>query len=360
MKQIVLEQALYLLRSDQAPVLQARSAGFLDSWRSEVAALLLDYGIPPSDVNCPSAVFAQPLGKQAVAVVHVTDRPQQTEKLAGAAAFHIIVLAKRAYEHYLHDPFYVAAQLPPLWHATELPTVCWPMQPLPARTVADVQKVLQRVKASALVEDVPVEEQQVPAATVENAESPALLGGVQVLIDGGQLVFQRSQPDTDLLQALWTLLPRSNRAELWPASYAFNNQLPFDVLVVPRFRREEYEHYLTEDQAADYPEGRYEMSLQYAAEHGDQAELDNLFERRSLRQTWRLGITLVVGLALILAGSNLLGPPSIREAAGPTPVEVRRKAARTVGLIGQRDPLAMAAYLSASDGLRDQANRDEP
>ena len=85
------------------------------------------------------------------------------------------------------------------------------------------------------------------------------------LVDGGKLVFERPEPDHGLISGLWTLLPTTTRTALWPATYAFGNALQFDAVVVPRAERERYPGYTTEEQAADYPPGRYEMQLQTAA-----------------------------------------------------------------------------------------------
>ena len=110
--------------------------------------------------------------------------------------------------------------------------------------------------------------------TLANAESPALLGGAQILVDGGKVVFVRRAPDPGLIRGLWTLLPSRTRSELWPATFAYSNALRFDAVVVPRPGIEDFTSYTTEEQAADYPAGRYELSLQTAAESGDQAGLD--------------------------------------------------------------------------------------
>ena len=58
---------------------------------------------------------------------------------------------------------------------------------------------------------------------------PALLGGVQILVDGGKLVFLRPAPDPGLIRGLWTLLPGPMRTALWPATFAFGNALGFDT-----------------------------------------------------------------------------------------------------------------------------------
>ena len=95
----------------------------------------------------------------------------------------------------------------------------------------------------------------------------------------------------------------STRAEVWPASYAFGNALGAHVLVVPRADPAEFAGYLTEPQAGDYPEGRYELNLQIAAESEDQGAIDALFARRSSRQTLRLAVVilfLVMGLAVAM------------------------------------------------------------
>jgi hypothetical protein len=181
-----------------------------------------------------------------------------------------------------------------------------PAEPLPVRTVAEVQEVLQR------------------------SDGPTLLGGTQALVDGGRLVFERSTPDTDLLRRFWKLLPASTRCRLWPASFAFGNALGFHVLVVPRIHPDEwdttYAGYLREEQAGDYPEGRYELDLQTAAEAGDQRELNALFLRRSGAQTVRLALYILVvaiGLGLVIKLLSVFDqPPAPPPAATPTGIRL--------------------------------------
>src|SRR5437660_515974 len=88
------------------------------------------------------------------------------------------------------------------------------------------------------------------------------------------VVFARPAPDPGLIRGLWTLLPHASRQELWPATFAFGNALGFDALVVPCRGDDDYAGYTTEEQAADYPAGNYELALQTAAEAGDQRALD--------------------------------------------------------------------------------------
>ncbi|HXG11313.1 MAG TPA: hypothetical protein VNK04_16280 [Gemmataceae bacterium] len=299
MTDILLEQAVYGSRGAGGYRFRARSPGFRDEWLAEAERLCTGFGDRPAGTACPSCVFARPLGKRHVAIVRAADQGADDTGRPGALAFHLLVLPRDAYAGFGGDPFALADFFPPPWEmADELPTLSLPARPLPPRTVEQVQAVLRR------------------------PDSAALLGGAQALVDGGRLVFERPAPDTDLLRSLWMLLPTSTRAELWPASFAFGNDLGFDVLVVPRAAGEGFAGYLSEEQAADYPEGRYELNLQIAAEAGDQHQLDLLFARRSAAETWRLGLVLLGVLAVLLAVMSVLrvagpGPPP---PAAPAPV----------------------------------------
>src|SRR5262249_19210771 len=151
----------------------------------------------------------------------------------------------------------------------DLPALAWEFGPPPPRTVADLRKVL----------DVP--------------GSATLLGGAQALLDGGRVAFERTEPDARLLRGLWALLPTSTRGDLWPASFSFSNAHGFDAVVVPRATGPEFDQYVFEEQAGDYPEGRYELALQTAVESGNQHDLDTLLSRRSRRQMLRLAVGLL-------------------------------------------------------------------
>ncbi len=314
MDDIPIEQALWIGTNGRFRLL-GRSPGFPDEWLTEAEELCAAFGEPPAGVDCPPCVFAQPFGKHHVAVVQVADQTPKSEVpnsksefrspksengdshsdkddlLSSDFGFRIsnlhlgfrqLVFPRQAYALLGADPFALADRFPPPWDLRgDLPALSTPPT-LQARTVEEVQQVLK------------------------SPEGPALLGGVQALIDGGRLVFQRPAPDTPLLQNLWMLLPASNRGELWPASFAFGNTLRFDVVVTSRPNSDAYEGYLTEDQAADYPQGRYEFNLQVAAEAGDQAELDVLFSRRSRSQTWCLGWLLIAAMLVLLLVMSLV------------------------------------------------------
>jgi len=291
MQDISIEQAIYGNAEAGGYRFLARSAGFLDDWLPEAEGLCTGFGERPAGVACPGAVFARPFGAKHVAVVQVADQGSDDANRPGALGFHVLILPRTGYARWIGDPFIVADRYPPPWTArVTLPTLSWPVEPLPQRTLAQVQQALK------------------------NGDSPTLLGTVQALIDSGRVVFERPAPAGQLFRDVWLLLPTSSRAELWPASFAFGNDLQFDVLATPRVDAACFPDYLTEEQAGDYPQGRYELYLQIAAETGDQRDLEALFARRSSRQTLQLAVALLVFALVVALAVQLLKLPSVNRA----------------------------------------------
>ena len=264
-----IEQAL-AERTAGGVLVTARSPGFDAAWEPEFVRLCGAFGEPPAGDFLATSLFVRPLARGRVAVVQVAIGGQPPK-----LQFHCLSLPANLYAS-VGDPFRIAEQFPPPWGETvALPTLAW-MEEVQGRTIGQVQRVLQ--------ED----------------DGPTLLGAAQCLVDGGRVVFERPFPAPDLLHRLWTLLPDSTRAEVWPASYAFGPDLGVQALVVPKADPAKFAGYLPEAQAADYPEGRYELNLQIAAEAGDQRALDRVLARRSSRETLRLALVLL-GLAMALA-----------------------------------------------------------
>jgi hypothetical protein len=328
MVEIVIEQGRFLRDDNGPPRLLRRSPGFQDDWLPLLERLLVGFGVRVQGIACPAALFAQPLGVMHVAVVQVSDHGDRH-----GLAFHVLVCRRPDYEQFLGDPFLLARRFPAEEHDGVLPTLTMPRRPLPPRTLAQVQSVLRRVKAGALKEN---EDPEHPdfERTADNSESPALLGGVQVLVEGGKLVFERPGPDRELIEGLWTLLPQSTRARLWPASFAFGNALGFDVLVVPRLYAIDFEGYTSEEQAAEYPAGHYEMALQVAAESSNQRDLDALLNRRSGGETLKLGWTLLAVVGLLALAPRLLDLVEPTRAV----LDPKYKAAAAVGMVSTGDP----------------------
>src|SRR5262245_21222804 len=247
-----LEHALYGGQDAGGYRFLARSPGFLDAWLPEAERLCTAFGERPAGVACPRAIFAHLLDREHVAVVQAADQGADDQGRPGALAFYLVVVPHQVYLWLGGDPFYLADRLPPPWTARGhlSPLTC--PAPTSRRLVAELQPVLI-----------------VP-------HSATLLGGVQALLDGGRLVIERPAPEETLVRGLWMLLPTSSRGDYWPASFAFSNALGFHVVVLPRIVPEQCVHYMREEQAGDYPEGRYEGELQFAIESGDQDTLDGL------------------------------------------------------------------------------------
>jgi hypothetical protein len=193
---------------------------------------------------------------------------------------------------------------------------------------------------------------------MDNSESPALLGGAQILVDGGRLVFERPAGDLRMVSGLWLLLPEMTRCRLWPTSFAFSSELEFDVLVLPHLDERVQEGYTTEDQAADYPEGTYEFALQRAAETGEQHDLDEVFNRRDSYHTIRLAIGILVivsAMVLVFQFTDLFDRPL---AVPPQTVRQRQQTAAAAGIVVAGEPwtsLGMIVHGKAIWGAEEKA-----
>ena len=335
MPSIALEQALYHRPDRQAPALVACSPGFDDDWLPEAERIALGFGARTHGLPCPLVVFALPMGLKHVAVVRVKD---ENAGFPVGLRFHFLVVERRLYEMGIRDPFHLADKIEPTWDAKgTLPTLMLAQETFSWRTIEQVQSVLKRIKAAALKEG---EDPESPdfERTIENSESPALLGGAQILVDGGRLVFERQSGDVRMVAGLWLLLPEATRCRLWPTSFAFSSDLEFDVLVLPHLDESPPEGYTTEEQASDYPEGAYELALQCAVEHGNQDDLDAVFSKRDGRQTLRLAIGILILVSAIVLLTRWLeiggGPPR------PTPplTVPQQQAAAAAGIIAAGEP----------------------
>src|SRR5947209_19463237 len=141
------EQAVYHRPDGEAPQFRGRSPGFLDTWLPDAERWVLGFGTRPEGFACPEAVFARPLDKKHVAVVQVSDTLGNRD--APRLGFRVLVLARDAYDGLLGgDPFALAERLPAAWDddKKELPALSLPAEPLPPRTVAEVQRILQRTR----------------------------------------------------------------------------------------------------------------------------------------------------------------------------------------------------------------------
>src|SRR5262245_6034554 len=260
--------------------LRARSATFLDEWMPEAERICTAYGTAPSGVSCPEVLFALPFGPLHVLVAQVAGPPAYN-----TLRFRLLVVGKELYGH-LHDPFRIAGQFSPSWDARgELPSLEWPADAGPERrTVAQLADVLKQ-------------------------NDPFFLGASQTLVDTGRIVLESPEPQPKRIRDLWTLLPDSTRRSCWPATFAFSPEPGFDLLVMPKVPGGRLPGYLDEEQARDYPESRYERTLQVVVEAEDQAALDRLLARRSSAETLRLALYLVLAFAVISLLLRIVLPP---------------------------------------------------
>jgi len=231
------------------------------------------FGARPAGVRCPLAYFACPFAKQHVAVVQVEDRPGSGDPLG----FRFLVLSRELY-HHLGDPFAISERYPVNWNISgTLPDLTWPMEVLPERTIEQLDGILK------------------------HGDGPLLLGATQAIVDGCRVLISRDAPEEQLVRDLWQLLPDRTRAERWPASFAFSDELGFHVAIGPGIVPTPSESKpLPEEAVRDYPSSSYELNLQIAIESGDRVALRRLLARRTLQDTVRLAIYIVV-FALVVA-----------------------------------------------------------
>ena len=248
--------------------LVAESDDFHADWRAEAERVVDGFGLPRG-VLAPDCLFAVPLGRRHVAVVSVAGR-----------RFRFLVLNQALY-HAIPDPFAIAERFPPRWDGP-LESLEWPLQPLPRRTVAQLDGIFK------------------------NGDGPLLLGACQALVDSGHIALRRDRPEPGLCRDLWNLLPDSTRRATWPATFAYSIALGFNLVVLPAIPEGGLPGYLNEDQARDYPESRYERELQTAVEAGDQWTVDTLFARRTSVETLRLALWMVLGAAVLAVAARLL------------------------------------------------------
>jgi len=259
MTDLVLTQALF-----ENDLLLARSDAFPDPSQEIAADLARKFGPVPAD-GPTDVLFVQPFGKDRLAIVRVR-----------GSRFHFLILANELY-HLLQDPFAIAERYPVDWAAHGiLPDLAWPPEPLPRRTIKELDELLKK------------------------GDGPYLLGAAQTLVDGGKIVIAFTANSMYLIRGVWALLPESNRRTIRVATFATSNNLEFDLLALAAIPAGGLPGYLNEDQVLEYPDSRYERDLQIAIEHGDQRELDRLLARKSTQEMIRLAWKLIV-VALVVS-----------------------------------------------------------
>lgn len=300
MNYLLIEQAIYGSEEGSGYRFLAKSPGFREEWLAAAQRLCTAFGERPAGVACPACMFAQPFGSQHVAVVQVADHGRDDAGRPGTLRFRLLIVPRSLYAALEGDPFRIGEAFPPPWNTKgTLPALTWTAGPAPKRTVAMLQTVLN-----------------VP-------HSATLLGATQALIDGSQVVFARSQPDETILRSLWALLPSGSRCELWPATFAFGNVEAFHAAAVPTKLAPTGSQWIHEEQAGDYPEGRYELNLQVAVESGNQRDLDNLLARKTRWHMIQLAAVLLLVFSVVALLTAVIPKREPQTTAPPPPAAAK-------------------------------------
>lgn len=262
---------LIVIRHGNDPKIVAKSENVDFELEESAVRAAVKFGPRPAGLALPSAIFAFEINRARVAVVQVADRPDGTPN--PPLAFRFLIFSRDIYA-YLGDPFAIAERLPANFDARgSLEELTWAFDAFPARRVEDLRD------------------------TLKNGDSQLLLGASQALLDGARLAIVRPQADTTIVRDLWQFIPDRVRCDLWPASYAFGNELNFHAAVLPV----SVPGFLTDEQCKDYPEGRYELAMQIAVEAGDQAEVTRLLNRQSSTAVLKLAAAMVLFAFLVAA-----------------------------------------------------------
>jgi hypothetical protein len=177
--------------------------------------------------------------------------------------------------HHLPHPFLIADRFPMESHSGMLSDLEWPhTEGLPRRTIEFLDGILKK------------------------GHGPLLLGATQAVVDTETIALVATEPNELFVRDLWEMLPESIRRNTSFASYCFAERPEFQLCFVPKLP-EPLEGYLDEERVLDYPDSRYERSLQIAIEHGDQREVDRLFARRSTTETVQLMLWILLFLAVV-------------------------------------------------------------
>ena len=261
---------LSILRDSSGPRVIGRSPGITFETEEAALKIVVQFGDRPAGMNCPEAVFTAE-DRNTLWIVKAGELPGKGSPLA----FRMFGIATK--DRLGLDPLAWVESYPLEAVKGELSNVERQNPFPPRRTVDEVRTILK------------------------GGDSPLLLGSVQALLDGCKIAVPQTEAGTNFVRHVWKILPEKSKAEINPATFAFSADLGFDIVVLPEVPAKGLPGYLTAEQVRDYPEGRYELALQHAAENGNQAELDRLFARKTSREVLRLAIGMVLfALAVVL------------------------------------------------------------
>ena len=281
---LVLEQAVYRGPRPGQYKLLGLSPGFQEAFQSEPLRLCDGFGERPAGVACPGVCSRNRWGRS-------TSRSYRSRTSRTASWGFTSWSSRVAYRGLGGDPFFspVGSRRPGT--KQDRCPLDWSDEAIPARAMEHVCRILQR------------------------DDGPNLLGGSQGRWTAAGSCSSACSGD-GFAPRPWALLPTSTRSELWPASFAFGNALGFHTLVTPRAEGPEFEGYLTDEQAGDYPKAATSWPCSLPPRRATSRELERLFARRSRAETFRLGVMILAASVLLLFILALIKPPA-RRAATP-------------------------------------------
>ena len=259
MPDILIEQALYGSQDAGGYRFLARSPGFLDDWLPEAERLCTGFGERPAGVACP--------------------RPSSPGRWARSTS-----PSSRSPTRAPTTPAGRGPRLPPAGAAAgrlRLPRrrPVRPRRALPAALGGARRTAGPRLARRAAA--APHRGRHSRSVRAPQAHQPTLLGGVQALVDGGRVVFERSSPTP-------TSSAACGRCCRQDAGHACGRRASPSATASAstrwwcrRRRASSSPTTSARSRPATTRRARYEHTLQVAAEAGDQAELDALFARRS-------------------------------------------------------------------------------
>jgi hypothetical protein len=253
---------LTIHRDAAGPRVIGRTPNVPVEWEDDALNAIARFGERRGTDEEKSGVFATP--KQASGLIFVVAFQLRIE--GSPDAFRVLIVPRR--ERLAIDPWQLLELFPHHDDKGELVPIAaerlWPTR----RDVNTIRTILKE------------------------GDSPLLLGSAQALLDGCKIAVNQTDVSPHYVQELWQLLPDQSRMEWSFASYARSTENRFDVVVLPEGRPIS-PGYLSAEQVRDYPEGRYELALQFAAENGDQRELDRLFARKTSNQILKMVIAMI-------------------------------------------------------------------
>lgn len=264
---LIIPHASFESSGERFRILQ-KSPGFVEEGWDE---FLRKLGPIPSETSFERVVFVYPYDDTFIGIARLGTNPTSGT----------VFLVHRTFYEFVPHPFYILDQFPNPRDGEDEEWVP-ATKSLPPRRVEDLQAVLR------------------------DGDGPLLLGTTQGLVDTEQILLVATEPREKFLRDLWQLLPDSTRRVTWVASYCFAELPEFHLSFVPKLP-EQLGRYMDEERVLDYPDSRYERSLQIAIEAGDQRELDSLLARRSTTETIRLMVMILILMAVVSVASRFIG-----------------------------------------------------